>query len=63
MSLIAADINDAGITFLSQYELLYCEPGFALLDNAELALGSEAFRKSRLLPRHINAQFWSHLSA
>jgi hypothetical protein len=63
MSLIAADINDAGITFLSQNELLYCEPGFALLDNAELALGSEAFRKSRLLPRHINAQFWSQLSA
>ena len=32
MSLLAAHINDAGISVLSADRILYREPGFALLD-------------------------------
>ena len=48
MSLLAAHINDAGISVLSAERLLYREPGFALLDDNELATGSKAFENCLL---------------
>ena len=39
MGLLAADINDAGITVLSDDATLYREPGFALLDDDGLTTG------------------------
>ena len=62
MSLLAAHINDAGISVLSADRLLYREPGFALLDDDELTTGSKAFENARIKPRRIQNRFWSELT-
>ena len=62
MSLLAAHINDAGISVLSAERLLYREPGFALLDDDELTTGSKAFENARIKPRRIQNRFWSGLT-
>ena len=62
MSLLAAHINDAGISVLSAERLLYREPGFALLDDDELTTGSRAFENARIKPRRIQNRFWSGLT-
>ncbi len=62
MSLLAAHINDAGISVLSNERLLYREPGFALLEDDELATGSKAFENARIQPRRIQNRFWSELT-
>ena len=62
MSLLAAHINDAGISVLSAERLLYREPGFALLDDDELTTGSRAFENARIKPRRIHNRFWSELT-
>ena len=60
--MLAADINDAGITVLGDGEIIYREPGFALLDDERLTTGSEAYRYARVKPRRIHARYWSDLS-
>ncbi len=62
MSLLAAHINDAGISVLSAERVLYREPGFALLDDDELTTGSKAFENARIKPRRIQNRFWSELT-
>lgn len=62
MSLLAAHLNDAGISVLSAERLLYREPGFALLDDDELTTGSKAFENARIKPRRIQNRFWSALT-
>ena len=62
MSLLAAHINDAGISVLSAERLLYREPGFALLEDDELATGLKAFENARIKPRRIHNRFWSELT-
>ncbi len=62
MSLLAAHINDAGISVLSAERLLYREPGFALLDDDELITGAKAFENARIKPRRIQNRFWSGLT-
>lgn len=62
MSLLAAHINDAGISVLSAERLLYREPGFALLEDTELATGQKAFESARIKPRRIQNRFWSELT-
>ena len=62
MSLLAAHINDAGISVLSAERLLYRQPGFALLDDEELTTGSKAFENARIKPRRIQNRFWSELT-
>ena len=62
MSLLAAHINDAGISVLSAERLLYREPGFALLDDDELITGAQAFANARIKPRRIHNRFWSELT-
>ena len=61
MSLLAAHINDAGISVLSAERMLYREPGFALLDD-ELTTGSKAFENARIKPRRIQNRFWLELT-
>lgn len=63
MSLLAAHINDAGITVLGERGVVYREPGFALLDERELVTGETAFANARLKPRRIHNRYWSSLSA
>jgi hypothetical protein len=62
VSLLAAHINDAGISVLSAERPLYREPGFALLDDDELTTGSKAFANARIKPRRIQNRFWSELT-
>lgn len=61
MGLLAAHINDAGITVLDTSKVLYREPGFALLDDDKLITGREAFSQARVKPRRIQHQYWSNL--
>lgn len=62
MTLLAAHINDAGITVLDSERILYREPGFALLEDDDLVTGIEAGQKARVEPRRIQDHFWSQLT-
>lgn len=57
---LAAHINDAGITLLRGEEIVYREPGFALLDE-NLTTGRAAFARSRIDPRRIQHRYWTNL--
>jgi len=61
VSLLAAHINDAGISVLDSDRILYREPGFALLEDNELKTGKAAYAQSREKPRSIHNQYWSNL--
>ena len=61
MTLLAAHINDAGISVLDADKVLYREPGFALLDDDRLTTGTEAFSQARIKPRRVQNSFWSNL--
>lgn len=61
MTLLAAHLNDAGISVLDAEKSLYREPGFALLDDDRLTTGNEAYAQFRINPRRIQNRFWSNL--
>ena len=61
MTLLAAHINDAGISILDAERILYREPGFALLEDDHLTTGIAAFENARVKPRRIQNRFWSEL--
>jgi hypothetical protein len=61
MGLLAAHLNDAGISVLSDERVLYREPGFALLEEDRLITGNAAFAAARLKPRHIQNHYWDQL--
>ena len=58
---LAIHINDAGITLLNKDQIVYREPGFALLGDDKLTTGNEAFARARMDPRRIQHRFWSAL--
>jgi len=58
---LAVHLNDAGISVQSEKQILYREPGFALLDDDQLTTGSAAFAQARVKPRRIHNGFWSDL--
>jgi len=60
LRVVAAHINDAGITALDSNRILYREPGFALLDD-RLATGNEAYAAARIKPQRIQNRYWSNL--
>ena len=62
MSLLAAHLNDAGISFLDSEAVLYREPGFALLDDDQLTTGRKALTQARIKPHRIQNRFWSDLN-
>ena len=61
MKVVAAHINDAGITVLDAKRTLYREPGFALLDGDQLITGNKAYAAARVKPRRIQHRYWSEL--
>lgn len=61
MSVIAVDINDAGITALRDDAIVYREPGIALLNDDGPTIGNAAYRSARMHPRRVVTQFWSGL--
>jgi len=62
MALLAAHLNDAAITVLSAEQLLYREPGYALLDDGSIETGIAAERVARRKPRQIHNRYWRELS-
>lgn len=58
---LAIHINDAGITLLNKDQIVYREPGFAMLGDDKLTTGNEAFSRARMDPRRIQNRFWSEL--
>jgi hypothetical protein len=58
---LAIHINDAGITLLNKDQIVYREPGFALLGDNRMSTGNEAFSRARMDPRRIQHRFWSEL--
>jgi hypothetical protein len=62
VTLLAVHINDAGITVVGDRGIVYREPGFALLEDAEIVTGEAAYRNARLKPRRIQNDFWRVLS-
>jgi FHA domain len=63
VSLLAAHLNDAGISVLDSEKIRYREPGFALLDDNVLRSGDAAYSKARIRPRHVQNTYWSNLQA
>lgn len=61
MSLLSAHLNDAGICVLDAGQILYREPGFALLEDDALTTGNAAFASARIRPRRIQNTFWANL--
>jgi hypothetical protein len=61
VALLAAHLNDAGISVQDADKVYYREPGFALLDDDRLTTGNEAFSQARVKPRRIHNGYWSHL--
>ena len=61
LTLLAAHINDAGISVLDADRILYREPGFALLEDDNLITGIPAFENARIKPRRIQNRYWSEL--
>ena len=61
MTRLAIHINDAGITLLNKDQIVYREPGFALLGDNKMSTGNEAFSRARMDPRRIQHRFWSEL--
>jgi hypothetical protein len=58
---LAVHLNDAGISVQNEQQVLYREPGFALLDDDNLTTGNAAFAQARVKPRRIHNGFWSDL--
>jgi hypothetical protein len=61
LSLLAAHLNDAGISVLDSERILYRQPGFALLDDDDLKTGDAAFANARIRPRHVQNRYWFDL--
>ena len=65
MSLLAIELNDAGIRAEGEKVLptgpLSPSPGIAVIDGATLLTGREAADRARLAPKRMNDRFWSEL--
>jgi hypothetical protein len=62
VSVLAIDINDAGIAVADATGVLGVEPGFAVVDRGRIVTGDEAVALARLRPRQASNRFWSALS-
>ncbi|MBT8086567.1 MAG: FHA domain-containing protein [Gammaproteobacteria bacterium] len=63
MAILAAHLNDAAVLVTSGERVLYCEPGFALLEDDGIELGDAAYANARLKPRRIQNRYWSDLKS
>lgn len=68
MSLLALELNDAGLVLASRAEadsagrVLVESPGFALLEGDQALTGTEAANRARLRPLFAHNRFWRDLS-
>ena len=61
--MLLLDINDTEITLNRDGEVLYTEPGIALVERGGAQFGGEASSQSRLHPRQTHNEFWQRLNA
>ncbi len=62
MTTTVFDINDTGIQVFVAGELVETSPGYAVLHNKQLHVGTPAFQTSRLYPGWTNNRFWGQLN-
>lgn len=60
--MLLLDINDTEITLNRDGQVLYAEPGVALVERGRTQFGSEASARSRLHPRQTHNEFWQRLN-
>ena len=61
--MLLLDINDTEVTLNRDGEVLYAEPGIALVERGRTQFGNEASAQSRLHPRQTHNEFWQRLNA
>ncbi len=61
MSLLAIEINDAGLTAVSESGVVYEAEGIAWLGEQGARFGAEAFARVRLEPDRVSAHHWQNL--
>lgn len=61
--MIVLEVADAAITLWRDGEVVYREPGVALVDGREVLFGHPALAQSRLRPRQMHNAFWQRLNA
>lgn len=62
MSKLAIEFNDADVLVVNESELLAGEPGYALMEGAEIRTGGAAYGQARIKPKQISNDYWSRLS-
>ena len=60
--MIVIEVADAAITLWRDGEVVYREPGVALVDGREVLFGHRALAQSRLRPRQTHNEFWQRLN-
>ena len=61
--MLVLDANDVELTLTRDGEVLYAEPGTALVTPKRAVFGREALAESRLHPRQAHNEFWHRLNA
>jgi hypothetical protein len=62
MPAFVIEVNDIAVTVHDGDRVLLESPGYALLEDRSLQVGSEAHRRARLTPRQIDNTFWDRLN-
>jgi hypothetical protein len=62
LSELVLDINDIGLAVSDGGKTLLSSPACAVLNGNKIAVGKEAFQRSRLRPLWTNSRFWSRLN-
>lgn len=63
MDALVLEANDVELTLSRDGEVLYAEPGAALVGPKRTVFGREALAQSRLQPRQAHNEFWHKLNA
>lgn len=61
-TIIAIEINDAGLVVADAKELLAVEPGYAVVGPNDIATGIQAYAQARLKPSQVSNRHWANLS-
>lgn len=61
--MLLLDINDTAVTLTRDGDVLYAQPGVAMVERAKTLFGDDASAQSRLHPRQTHNEFWQRLNA
>ena len=62
MTTLVIELQDPCVTAIRDGAVVLESPGYAVIDNGAIQVGSEAFSASRLNPRLSSSRFWDRLS-